>query len=391
MEEHIMFGISTCIIAKNEEFNIKQVIDSVRKFSNEVIVIDNNSTDNTASIAKQNGAFVFSYTGNEEHEQRNMYLKASTQEWIFVIDADERIDADSFIANDLEQIYKMPASILACYVPIIDFYGEGKWAKSTIVRLFRNLENLQYEDTRVHTSILTSIKTYNDNSLDKCLSILKTPIYHLDGLQKERSIKKRNIYKQYLLQSIEKFKTTERELKFHNYLGFEYAAAEEYDKAFTEFSLVLTNKLNNNHILPFYYMSKIKLIQGEIDTANYYIERYLKLCKIGRSPFTREILISRIQRGVIVKVDILIKMNKVKDAEKLLYTLPETPENLINMYFLKKYQNIIEEDLLKRAVEKMPLLRYSQIYNPIFRPNIYEFQSEFLLIVTNILDEVENL
>ena len=47
-----------------------------------------------------------------------MYLKASTQEWIFVIDADERIDADSFIANDLEQIYNMPASILACYVPM---------------------------------------------------------------------------------------------------------------------------------------------------------------------------------------------------------------------------------------------------------------------------------
>ncbi len=113
-----MFGISTCIIAKNEEFNIKQVIDSVKKFSNEIIVIDNNSKDNTVSIAKQNGAHVFSYTGNVEYEQRNMYLKASTQEWIFVIDADERIDADSFIANDLEQIYNMPASILACYVPM---------------------------------------------------------------------------------------------------------------------------------------------------------------------------------------------------------------------------------------------------------------------------------
>lgn len=81
--------ISAVIIAKNEEENIKNCILGL-KWCDEILVIDDNSLDKTAKIAKEAGAKVIKHPLNNDFaSQRNFALKEAKHDWIFFVDADE--------------------------------------------------------------------------------------------------------------------------------------------------------------------------------------------------------------------------------------------------------------------------------------------------------------
>jgi len=83
--------ISAIIITKNEEKNIGKCLDNL-KFVNEIIVIDDLSSDNTRKIAEDRGARVFKrHLNNNFASQRNFGLKKASGDWILFIDADEII------------------------------------------------------------------------------------------------------------------------------------------------------------------------------------------------------------------------------------------------------------------------------------------------------------
>lgn len=86
-------NISAVIITKNEENLIADAIDSV-SFCNEVIVVDNNSSDRTAEIAKKCGAKVFNEETKDFSKLRNLGKEKTNSEWIFYLDADERVSDD---------------------------------------------------------------------------------------------------------------------------------------------------------------------------------------------------------------------------------------------------------------------------------------------------------
>lgn len=83
--------ISAIILTKNEQENIKDCINSLL-FCGEIIVIDDNSTDETVELAKDFGAkvFVHKMDGNFA-EQRNFGLSKAKGDWVFFVDADERV------------------------------------------------------------------------------------------------------------------------------------------------------------------------------------------------------------------------------------------------------------------------------------------------------------
>lgn len=88
-----MSKLSVIIISKNEENMIADCLDSVR-FADEVILIDNDSTDRTPEIAKTMGAKVYSSHSRDFSELRNYGLRRAKSEWILYIDADERVSED---------------------------------------------------------------------------------------------------------------------------------------------------------------------------------------------------------------------------------------------------------------------------------------------------------
>ncbi|MDO8638553.1 MAG: glycosyltransferase family 2 protein [Candidatus Daviesbacteria bacterium] len=85
--------LSIIIITHNEEKRIKTCLQSV-KWANEIIVVDDGSTDGTIKIAKTEGAkivFVKETLEKDFSHLRNLGLQEAKGDWILYVDADERI------------------------------------------------------------------------------------------------------------------------------------------------------------------------------------------------------------------------------------------------------------------------------------------------------------
>lgn len=87
-----MKTISAVIIAKNEEGMIKDALESL-SFCNEIIVIDNDSTDKTKEISQKYGK-VYDIKSNDFSELRNFGLSKAESDYILYLDADERISEE---------------------------------------------------------------------------------------------------------------------------------------------------------------------------------------------------------------------------------------------------------------------------------------------------------
>lgn len=83
--------ITAIVLTKNEEKNIVGCIDSI-KWCDEIIVVDDNSTDNTLELLKKTKAKIFTRDLDDNFSmQRNFALEKSMGDWVLFVDADERI------------------------------------------------------------------------------------------------------------------------------------------------------------------------------------------------------------------------------------------------------------------------------------------------------------
>jgi glycosyltransferase involved in cell wall biosynthesis len=83
-------GVSAVVLTMNEAENISYCLDSL-KWCDEVIVVDSSSDDGTIEIAENKGAKVIqeeAADGRFDH-LRNYGVEKASNEWIFVLDADE--------------------------------------------------------------------------------------------------------------------------------------------------------------------------------------------------------------------------------------------------------------------------------------------------------------
>ncbi len=75
---------------------LNDIVESVRNYTGEIIIVDNNSTDNTAEVAKRYNARVLF----EEHQQiakaRNSGTNLSSGRYLIFIDADTLITRTLF-------------------------------------------------------------------------------------------------------------------------------------------------------------------------------------------------------------------------------------------------------------------------------------------------------
>ena len=81
--------VSVVIISKNEEEHIANCIKSVQNWADEIIVVDDESTDRTVEIAKSLGAKVFTRKMDIEGKHRNWAYQQATNRWVLSLDADE--------------------------------------------------------------------------------------------------------------------------------------------------------------------------------------------------------------------------------------------------------------------------------------------------------------
>lgn len=87
-----MTTISANIICKNEKETIRECVESVLPYVDEVIVIDTGSTDGTLEILKEYDVSVHQIDWNDDFaSMRNQCKSLSNGDWIFILDADMKV------------------------------------------------------------------------------------------------------------------------------------------------------------------------------------------------------------------------------------------------------------------------------------------------------------
>jgi glycosyltransferase involved in cell wall biosynthesis len=146
-------GVTAVIAAHNESANIEACIASV-DWASQVIVVENDSIDDTVDRARGAGATVISPKFTTIGAQRNHAIARITTPWVFVLDADERCTPE--LAAEIARVVATPGNHAAFRVPRRNFFlgkeiRHGGWGSDRPVRLFK--KELRYNASLVHEHV----------------------------------------------------------------------------------------------------------------------------------------------------------------------------------------------------------------------------------------------
>lgn len=117
-----MHKVSAVVITKNEKSAIGRALDSVL-WCDEIIVIDDFSTDSTVNIAKKHGAKVYRRKLNNDFAaQRNYGISKTNNDWVLFIDADEVISKE--LKNNIQKVLSKPKYMAYGFVRVNIFLGK---------------------------------------------------------------------------------------------------------------------------------------------------------------------------------------------------------------------------------------------------------------------------
>lgn len=141
-------NLSVIIIAKNAEGEIADAIESVKDLADEVIIVDNGSTDRTVEIAKYCKAKIVEVKERDFSILRNIGLKEASGDWILYIDTDERVSSE--LALEIKKTIQL-LSYSAFKIKRKNFYfGNHEWPYvEKMERLFRK-EKLKGWRGKIH-------------------------------------------------------------------------------------------------------------------------------------------------------------------------------------------------------------------------------------------------
>jgi tetratricopeptide (TPR) repeat protein len=141
-------GISLCMIVKDEERFLADALRSVAGAVDEVCVVDTGSTDRSREIARAHGARVLDVPWQDDFAAaRNAALKMATRPWIFVLDADERLDPGSRSALAAIGTTRPNGrgKWISCRNLTDDCKGSGAMSNA-LVRVFPNDPHIRYRN-----------------------------------------------------------------------------------------------------------------------------------------------------------------------------------------------------------------------------------------------------
>lgn len=161
--------ISIAIITYNEEKNIRSALESV-KWADEIVVVDSFSTDRTQEICREYTDKVIHNEFSGYADQKSVAVSMTTQPWVFVLDADERVTDG--LRDEIIDLLKSDPSKDGYYVARKNYFGKrwirhGGWWPDHTLRLFRR-EKGTFKSREVHERVVVDGET----------GYLKNPIEH---------------------------------------------------------------------------------------------------------------------------------------------------------------------------------------------------------------------
>ncbi len=145
--------ISVAIITYNEEKNLPDCLKSVRQLADEIVVVDDSSKDKTREIAKSFGAKVIKTPKQTFFDSnKNVAIKACSGDWIFLLDADERVSPE--LAKEINKTVQnwFPGQPEAYWLPRKNYFlgrylRKGGQYPDPVLRLFKKGRALLPEES----------------------------------------------------------------------------------------------------------------------------------------------------------------------------------------------------------------------------------------------------
>ncbi len=143
--------LSVVILAKNEAARIRDCIHSA-SWADEILVVDDESADDTTQVAQALGARVVKRKMDLEGRHRNWAHAQAKHEWILSLDADERVTPA--LAQEIAELLRDGRAYDTYAIPRRNYIGDrwlrfGGWYPSAQMKLFKK-SVFHWEETTVH-------------------------------------------------------------------------------------------------------------------------------------------------------------------------------------------------------------------------------------------------
>ena len=148
--------VTVVIAARDAGRHIGDCVASVVDWASEVLVVENDSSDDTIARARAAGATVFSNPFRSIGAQRNVAIGRAANPWIFVLDHDERCTPE--LAREIATTVRGTPADSYKIRRRNYFLGReirhGGWERDRPIRLFRS--TLRYDERPVHEHVITT-------------------------------------------------------------------------------------------------------------------------------------------------------------------------------------------------------------------------------------------
>ena len=182
-----MTKLTSIIPTGNEQDNIIEAIQSVR-FSDEIMVVDSFSTDDTVKLARPLVDTILQREYGHSASQKNWAIPQAKHEWILLLDADERVTSE--LQKEVIRMINSNTEYSGFWIRRENYFMGKKvrfsgWQGDKVIRLFKR-DECKYENKHVHAEIRSSGK----------IGILDHKLLHNTFVSKEAYLKKLDRYAQ---------------------------------------------------------------------------------------------------------------------------------------------------------------------------------------------------
>ena len=143
--------VSVVVITKNEQANIKDCLESVN-WADEVVVVDDNSTDKTVELVQGYTDRIFQKKMDIEGRHRNWDYAQARHNWVLSLDADERVTPE--LKDEIINAIANPGEFKGFSIPRRNYIGNywvrwGGLYPAAQIKLFRK-DKFKWEEAEVH-------------------------------------------------------------------------------------------------------------------------------------------------------------------------------------------------------------------------------------------------
>ncbi|MBC1423993.1 glycosyltransferase [Listeria seeligeri] len=355
--------ISICMIVKNEAHILRQSLASFRKFTEEIIIVDTGSTDETKKIAKEFTDFVydFEWTGNFS-DARNFAATKATGKWIMAIDADECLEEESYLKFK-KQLKLQNESIYMAQ--IISFTGEKGRVTTTnhMPRIYKNDGTICFRGV-----IHEQLEAVDKHSIEAGIADVK--IYHygyMSEIVEKQGKSNRN------LRLLEKEVKNNKDSGFvHFNIGQEMNRLGKNKEALKEFSEAFRLRDDNQYIwakLSAYHIADL------LEQEKRY-EESLAIIEEAR------IIWPNVPEFPLKKANILYLSHQLEDAKEIYQSLLETTTIDYQPIVLYEATNFIPHKMLGHIyLEEKDYTRAMTYFSKAFAENSSDYGVMFQMIM----------